>query len=532
MRSILTTLLATVCFATAYAASSVATPLRTPEKSACPAWGDLVRIDYDVNLTQLKDDKLTIRMEVPPHKNHSLIFCMPKIVPGIYSALDFGNLVEGFRAVDARGEELETVRLDQNRCKIKKAHLLKVIVYEVNDGWEQFDIDHEGMYLSASSAFRWNEAFVINNNALFGYLERYEQNPIMVTVTKPVGMKGFTALRQTFSSETTDHFTAQNYRELVDQPMLYCKTEAARFDLDGVAVTIAMYSSTGKSLAGEIAAYIEPLMEHQKHYLGGELPVSNYMFLLYHNESQDKRRARGDGLEHGNSTLILMCTDFDPEKIKWNVYGIASHEFFHTIVPLGLHSEEIGDYNFNEPKLSEHLWLYEGLTEYFTIHMPVCEKLITAEEFLGSVEAKLVQTQSYKHERSLTWLSTHAMEQQDQYMDFYCKGTLANLCLDIRLRELSGGSYGVQLMTTDLMKEYGPYRSFEDDELFDEIARVSGQPEIRGFFKAFVEGTEPLPLKEYFGKVGIVYDEATQELSIAENPTDSQLALRKAWIGQ
>jgi predicted metalloprotease with PDZ domain len=41
-----------------------------------------------------------------------------------------------------------------------------------------------------------------------------------------------------------------------------------------------------------------------------------------------------------------------------------THEFFH-IVTHSIHSKEIQDFDYNDPKMSEHLWMYEGVTEYF-----------------------------------------------------------------------------------------------------------------------------------------------------------------------
>jgi predicted metalloprotease with PDZ domain len=32
---------------------------------------------------------------------------------------------------------------------------------------------------------------------------------------------------------------------------------------------------------------------------------------------------------------------------------------------LSIHSKEIQDFDYNDPKMSEHLWMYEGVTEYF-----------------------------------------------------------------------------------------------------------------------------------------------------------------------
>jgi predicted metalloprotease with PDZ domain len=48
-------------------------------------------------------------------------------------------------------------------------------------------------------------------------------------------------------------------------------------------------------------------------------------------------------------------------------------------------------------------------------------------------------------------------------------------------------------------------KSFKDDELFDQITSMT-HPEIRVFFKDFVEGGKRLPLKETFDALGINYN--------------------------
>ena len=89
----------------------------------------------------------------------------------------------------------------------------------------------------------------------------------------------------------------------------------------------------------------------------------------------------GDGLEHSQSTLILLRCPLNVEAMTMNVYGIASHEFFHTVMPLALHSEEIQNYDFSNPEMSQHLWLYEGMTEYFTRLLPVKSRVFRWKNF-------------------------------------------------------------------------------------------------------------------------------------------------------
>jgi predicted metalloprotease with PDZ domain len=54
----------------------------------------------------------------------------------------------------------------------------------------------------------------------------------------------------------------------------------------------------------------------------------------------------------------------------------------------------------------------------------------------------------------------------------------------------------------DLSKSYGKDKSFKDEELFNKIVALT-YPEIGTFFKRYVAGKEPLPIKESLALAGI-----------------------------
>ena len=290
---------------------------------------------------------------------------------------------------------------------------------------------------------------------------------------------------------------------------------------------MACYSTSGKHISKEIAEYIRPLLISQTKYLHNKLPVDHYTFLIYHSLAPNRNHLIGDGLEHSNSTLILLYMPLDIETIRQNIYGIASHEFFHTLMPLGLHSVEIENYDYNEPKFSKHLWLYEGMTEYFTMHMPVKTGLRTEKEFFKIVEEKITAMKEFDPNLSITELSLHPMEMQDQYYNVYLKGALINLCLDLKLQELSGGTYGTRDLVLDLTKHYRGM-PFEDEQLFAEIVNISGYPELEAFIANYIEGTRALPLEEMLLKAGLKLNNG--KISEAEFSTPEQQKLRTAWL--
>ena len=227
-----------------------------------------------------------------------------------------------------------------------------------------------------------------------------------------------------------------------------------------------------------------------------------------------------------------MYSPLNMEVLKATIFGLASHEFFHTVQPLGLHSYEIADFDFSDPKFSQHLWLYEGMTEYFTIHMRIKQNMESLDEFLKVLEHKISKMNEYSNDISFTEFSKNVIDMPEDYMNVYFKGALINLCLDIRLRELSDGAYGVQNLIADLLDRYGKDKPFKDDVLFEDIYKQTGFPEIKEFVEMHIEGTEPLPLKETLIKVGLLYDEETGTVTEMRTLNDKQRILRKQWINQ
>lgn len=501
-----------------------------PKKSTTPK--TKIEYRYEVDLFDYVDDQLEINLLVSNLKEQTATFCLPKIVPGIYGAMNFGQYITNFQVYDESGSTLPVNRLDENCWEILKAHKLHCISYDVDDVWEAFDFSLEqGFYRSAGTSFQ-EHAFVLNNNCLFGYFRGFENSPFQINISSH--LYGATSLKKlnNKSRPETDVFLVEDYHELVDHPILYSVPDTAIINLPNIEIEVACFSTSGEPIAQAIAQYIKPLLENQSKYLNGKLPVSKYTFLIYHNAPENSGGFSGDGLEHSNSTLILYCMPMDLDVIKASTYRIASHEFFHILMPLGLHAHEIANYDFNEPKFSRHLWLYEGMTEYFTIHMPIKTGAQSLEGFIWTIEEKIKEMQSFDNSLPLTQLSLQAMDLQDQYYNVYLKGALLNLCLDIKLRSLSNGSYGVQEMIADLIQQYGPDRPFPDEQLFDIIVQTTGFPELKSFIQKYIEGSEELPLKNLLEQVGMEVDLAAGKIRLFDTPTDAQLNLRRYWIGQ
>lgn len=484
--------------------------------------------EYNIDLLHMSGNEVKVSFTPPQNRLKQGKFIIPKLVPGFYQAMDFGQYVSNLTATDKNGKKITVERLDKNSWMIHDLQRVNKISYQVAGGWNSLEEDTQGAK-SPGSMFKKDSIFVINYNSLVGYFEEIKEAPYQINITKKKGFYASSALDYKQKNKNTDIVRAKDYRQLVDSPVMYCVPDTTWLKIGHTEVLVSFYNKNERHYSKNIARDIEHILKNQQDYLGGTLPVSKYAFLIYY-EPSNESGFMGDGLEHSQSTLCLYRSG--NMKFLTNALNIvASHEFFHIVTPLNIHSGEIQHYDFLNPIMSKHLWLYEGMTEYATIHMPVKQKMISLNDFEKSIEDKIEGMKEFDNSLSFTELSKNSMERQDQYLNFYQKGALLGLCLDIRLRELSDGKTGTQNLMQELMKKYGAGKYFSDDDLFDEITQMT-YPEIRTFFSDYIEGTRPVPLKECLAKVGFNYDESTGKVKLSPAPDAKQLALRKSWIGQ
>ena len=481
------------------------------------AWADdnVQPYRYKVDLNKVENDELSIELLVPNFGEDVLKFHLPKMVPGTYSIYDFGRFVTTFEVFDKEGNSLKFEHPDDNTWVIEDAKKAHKIVYRVEDSW---DTDLENVVFEpAGTNINDKEVFVFNNHGIFGFFAGKERHPIRIEVDRPENFFGGTALKRVGGDKDTDIFEASDYHLLVDSPIMFCEPDTATIKVGNADVLIQTYSPTGKVRSKDLVNDIQPILESQREYLGGTLPVDFYAFIIFLNKGgQNYLSGAAGALEHSYSSFYCLF-EGEAGAIAQTVRDVAAHEFFHIVTPLSIHSEEIHYFDFIDPKMSEHLWLYEGVTEYSAQHVQVKQQLVSIEHFLKQMSQKMATAEYFKEDLPFTEMSKTCLdENKDQYPNVYMKGALIGMCIDLKLRILSDGKYGIQALMKDLAKKYGIQKPFKDAELFDEMAKVSGFPEIKEFMNKYVAGADPLPIKELMAEAGIKYstDGYAEELSM------------------
>ncbi|MPR33603.1 PDZ domain-containing protein [Cytophagaceae bacterium SJW1-29] len=397
-------------------------------------------------------------------------------------------------------------KLDKNSWKISKAKKLARISYQVDDTWDTPEIT-EDVFEPSGTDIEQDRIFVLNSFGFFGYFQDMEKLPYRVSITKPQGFYGSTSLvnQNKDAASNKDVFVTDDYHALADAPLMYNRPDTVWLKVGNADILVSVFSPNNKFATKDLAADIKPTLEAQKDYLGGTLPIDKYAFIIYMSDRQDLTRY--GALEHAQSSFYYLPETFSEEQLSKSIKDIAAHEFFHILTPLSIHSEEIGNFDYINPKMSRHLWLYEGLTEYAAHHAQLQAGLIDLPTYLDRQMDKIENSRTRHNDTlSFTTMSQEVLDTyKDEYPNVYEKGALIGLSLDLKLRQLSGGKYGTKDLMRDLAKTYGKHKSFKDDELFDKITELT-YPEMRDFFRRYVEGGEPLPLGELFDAIGITYD--------------------------
>ena len=457
---------------------------------------------YKVDLTTVAKDQLSVELICPTITSAHIIFYLPKIVPGTYMNSNYGKYVQNLQATDKQGKQLSVRKTDDNSWEISDANSLYKIKYQVEDTWDA-EIKNK-VYPMAGTNFEAGKNFVINTCGLFGYFDGMKKLPFEISFTKPLNFYGATGLKPISTSPSTDVFRCLSVDELYDSPIMFSLPDTTTIKVGNTDVLIAVYSPNKLASSSFIATNFEKLIQGAMNYLGGRLPVDKYAFLFYFNGEQ-KPFEDGGAWEHSYSSFYSL--DEEPEQSAINNWiDIAAHEFFHIVTPLTISSKEVKEFNYNETKLSKHLWLYEGSTEYYAHHMQVRNGIKSQQEFIETLADKINYSRTYFNDSlSFTDLSKEsAGKWKDQYPNVYLKGALISACLDLYLLKLSGEQYSFRNLKHDLGVRFGKNRYFDDDALFDEIESLT-YPEIKTFLTMYVDGSIPIPYEKYFVLAGIDY---------------------------
>ena len=485
------------------------------------------KLIYKVNLNDVSNDQLKVETRFSEIKFNSdtLIFAFPKTVPGTYATQDYGKYIENLKAFDSKGNELKVKCKKVNSYYIYKAKDLSKITYTVNDSWDSGE-KKDKIFEPAGTNFEDKKNFVLNTGGVFGFLIGYELAANEIKFEKEMSILGSSGMRN-IEDLKGQKFMSENYHQTVDCPILFAPPDTARFKVGNAFVLIHCYHESGEKISKKVYNEIKESMGAIEKFLG-ELPVKNYDFLIYvkdykavgknleHPENLSLKEKiklfkmfKGQGfgaLEHKNSSLYFL-PDFGKDSYLSMVKDVCIHEFMHIITPLNLHSEHISKFNYLNPVMSKHLWLYEGITEYFAGIIQLKGDVLKLNEYLGVMKSKINEAKKYPTEKfSFAEMSANILKKpyKGEYNQVYARGAVMGMLLDFEIMRLTNGEKTLKDVIMSLVKKYGKNKFIPEDKLISEFVN-DVHPDLQKFFDDYVTGTKPLNIEGGFATVGLKY---------------------------
>ncbi len=477
-------------------------------------------IEAFINLSDIQEDKVPVTINPGRFTEETVTYHLPRVIQGTYSVSNFGKYIDAFKAYDYNGNEMPVTKTDTNTWTIVNAKKLDKITYLVND---TFDMEKEGgigkeePFSPAGTNIEPNN-YVLNLHGFVGYFDSLKNNQYRLDVTGDADFVRTSAL-QSISTKTsedgkniTSSYLATRYFDITDNPMFYGKLDVEEFMVGDIKIVLSVYSPNKVHTAASIKPTIFKMMKAQKSFLGDINSTPRYDIFLYLSEGKEDSPKGFGALEHHKSTVVVLLESMSAEALAKSMTDIVSHEFFHIVTPLSVHSEDVHYFDYNNPTFSKHLWMYEGVTEYFATLFQVNQGLVEKSDFYNKVMSKIQRSKQLNDAMSFTIMSENVLKApyKDQYLNVYQKGALIGMCVDILMREESQGHRGILSLMKELSNKYGKNKPFEDDKLIDEITAMT-YPSVGEFLKTHVVGDIPINYNEFFEKVGLEIGEGRVE---------------------
>ena len=453
----------------------------------------------------LYEVRLTVAQPAPDGQ----VFAMPAWIPGSYMIRDYAKHVVSARA-EADGREVELTKLDKSRWRAAPCDRELTLVLEVY----AHDESVRGAHLDATHAF-------FNGTCVFPAVVGQESTPCDLEIAAPEapfgkGWRVATSMRRATAAEYDfGAYTTEDYAELIDHPVEIGELSIGEFEAGGIAHAIAIRGKTRVDMA-RLCHDLQTVCEQQQSLLGPPRDLDRYLFLL---------NAPGSGyggLEHRWSSALICGRDNLPARGDENVseeyrtfLGLVSHEYFHLWNVKRMKPAAFTPYDLSKETHTGLLWVYEGITSYYDDLALVRSGAIPVESYLevvGRTVTNVIRGQGRRRQSVSAssfdaWTKFYKQDANapNAIVSYYTKGALIAMCLDLKLRDETGGSMTLDDVMKAAWSRWGETGEGMPEDGFEKLCiEVSGL-DLQDFFDATVRGTGALPLESLLKSHGVDY---------------------------
>jgi predicted metalloprotease with PDZ domain len=301
-------------------------------------------------------------------------------------------------------------------------------------------------------------------------------------------------------------FRAENYDRLVDSPLEMGEFQETSFREGGATYSIAVDADPADYDMNALAEMARRIVTTEVAWMD-DRPFDRYLF-LYH----FPRTPSGGGMEHAYSTAIdasAVGLKEDPGALA----SVTAHEFFHLWNVKRIRPQSLEPVDYTRENYTRALWFSEGVTSTVTGYILVRAGLLSPKNYLQSLAGQIRTlenrparlTQSAEESSLDTWFDKYPYYvQPERSINYYNKGEILGVLLDLELREATGGSRSLRDLFHWMNGHFAKRgRFFPDSAGVEEAAQAVSGHDFSQFFHSYVAGGEPLPYDRDFATVGL-----------------------------
>lgn len=437
---------------------------------------------------------------------------LPAWRPGRYQLQNFAQYIQRFDIVDEAGKPLAFRKITKDRWRVQMNGATKLTAR-----YNYYTLSPTPNQLNAGSSFFSDLLFYVNPINLCLYADGRINDPCTLEMAIPDGWTVACGMEQTGPKT----LKAADFYELVDCPIMAAPAmQHIEYEVAGIQfhVWVHGYRRSDGDLVFNADRIIQQFSRftEQQIELFGEFPERNYHFLTlvlpiayYH------------GVEHRNSTVLVLGPTDEGEGLYQDLLSVASHELFHAWNLIRIRPAGLLPYDFTQENYFTTCFVAEGITTYYGDLTLRQSGVFSDADYLKELQVIVKRhfENNGKAFQSLTesswdlWLDGYDKGVPDRKVSVYQKGAIAALILDLHLRRLSNHARSLDDVMRQLWQQFGkPFVGYALADYQAVTEAVAGES-LAWYFDLCIFSNKSLEstLNEYLAWVGlrVIYAEHT-----------------------
>lgn len=472
-------------------------------------------MQYRISVKDPGSHFIDITYTIPTNGNENIELQLPAWRPGRYEIQNFAKNIQRLDVSGGSGSQLTAHKITKDRWRIDTRNEEVVVV----------SYNFYATIQNAGSSYVDEELWYLNFINFSFYTVGRQHEPCLVKLDLPAGFQVACGMPAT---EDTTILRADDYFQLVDSPLLASASlQHKEYQESDIRFHVWMHGNLHPNWKRILTDF--SLFSREQIATMGEFPEKDYHFLnlilptaFYH------------GVEHRNSTMIVLGPDDEGEGLYNDLLGVSSHELFHAWNVIRIRPKELLPYDFSRENYFETCFVVEGCTTYYgDLFLRRC-RVFDDQAYVKELQVYMKRhfENSSRATQSLTesswdlWLDGYEKGIPQRKVSVYHKGAIVALILDLYLRKKFNHARSLDDVMRQLWHRFGkPFVGYTFDDYKNIVEEIAGEP-LDWYWNECILGTTPLEarMNEAMAFVGLqmtTFSNGNIQLNVLDDPRAS-----------